>query len=49
VEIKQFEMGKKNELADPVRLKPLDSADEQILYDWITKRNDGTLHIRRFD
>jgi hypothetical protein len=42
-------MGKKNGLADPVRLKPLDSADEQILHDWITQRNDGTLHIRRFD
>jgi|GEM_PF-5096895 hypothetical protein len=42
-------MGKKNGLFDPVLLKPLDSADEQIFYDWITQRNDGTLHIRRFD
>jgi hypothetical protein len=31
-------MGKKNGLADPVRLKPLDPADEQILHDWITPR-----------
>jgi hypothetical protein len=31
-------MGKKNRLADLVRLKPPDPADEQILYDWITPR-----------
>jgi hypothetical protein len=42
-------MGKKNGLANPVFLKPFDSADAQIPHDWITQRNDGIAHIRRFD
>jgi hypothetical protein len=42
-------MGKKDGLSDLVRLKLLDSADEQILRDSITQRHDATMHIRYFD